>query len=103
MGRALQRSPPPSTFSVWGVRKENILIVDSVGSYEGREERMNEYKSPFAVKTDRRTLEEAMKDADVFIGLSVKGVVTKDMVRGMADDPIIFALANPDPKSFPRM
>jgi malate dehydrogenase (oxaloacetate-decarboxylating)(NADP+) len=90
-------------FQRLGVRKENILIVDSVGViYEGREERMNEYKSPFAVKTDRRTLEEAMKDADVFIGLSVKGVVTKDMVRGMADDPIIFALANPDPEILPE-
>ena len=90
-------------FQRLGVTKENILISDSVGViYEGREERMNEYKAPFAVKTDRRTLTEAMEGADVFIGLSVKGIVSPDMVRRMADDPIIFALANPDPEILPE-
>jgi malate dehydrogenase (oxaloacetate-decarboxylating)(NADP+) len=86
-----------------GVPAEHILICDSKGVlYEGREEGMNEYKAPFAVRTDRRTLEEAFEGADVFVGLSVKGLVTKEMVASMADDPIIFALANPDPEILPE-
>ena len=90
-------------FGRLGVLPENILMVDSKGViYEGREEGMNEYKAPFAVKTDRRTLADAFKDADVFVGLSVKGLVTQDMVRSMAADPIIFALANPDPEITPE-
>jgi malate dehydrogenase (oxaloacetate-decarboxylating)(NADP+) len=63
---------------------------------------MNEYKEPFAVKTEARTLAEAMVDADVFVGLSIKGIVTRDMVASMAADPIIFALANPDPEILPE-
>ena len=86
-----------------GVRDENILMVDSNGViYEGREEGMNEYKAPFAVKTDRRTLADAFEGAEVFIGLSVKGLVTREMVKSMASDPIIFALANPDPEITPE-
>jgi malate dehydrogenase (oxaloacetate-decarboxylating)(NADP+) len=86
-----------------GVRKENILVVDSKGVlFEGRTEGMNEYKAPFAVKTDKRTLAEAFEGADVFVGLSVKGLVTPDMVASMAKDPIIFALANPDPEILPE-
>jgi malate dehydrogenase (oxaloacetate-decarboxylating)(NADP+) len=86
-----------------GVSRENILMVDSKGViYEGREEGMNEYKDPFAVKTDRRTLEEAMTGADVFIGLSVRGLVSKEMVASMGERPIIFALANPDPEVTPE-
>lgn len=90
-------------FSRLGVPRENILVVDSKGViYEGREEGMNEYKAPYAVKTEARTLADAMKGADVFVGLSVKGLVDKDMVASMADDPIIFALANPDPEILPE-
>ena len=63
---------------------------------------MNEYKEPFAVKTDKRTLADAFMGADVFIGLSIKGLVSKEMVASMADDPIIFALANPDPEILPE-
>ena len=86
-----------------GVPEQNILIVDSKGViYEGREEGMNEYKAPFAVKTDKRTLMDAFQEADVFIGLSIKGLVTPEMVKSMAADPIIFALANPDPEILPE-
>jgi len=86
-----------------GVPRGHILVTDSKGViYEGRKEGMNEYKAPFAVKTDRRSLAEAMDGADVFIGLSVKGIVTPQMVASMAKDPIIFALANPDPEILPE-
>jgi malate dehydrogenase (oxaloacetate-decarboxylating)(NADP+) len=86
-----------------GVRRENILMCDSKGViYEGRTEAMNEYKAPFAVKTDKRTLTDAMKGADVFVGLSVAGQVNQDMVKSMAKDPVVFALANPDPEILPE-
>ena len=81
-----------------GVKRENILICDSTGViYQGRTERMDQFKSAFAVDTDKRTLADAMKGADCFMGLSVKGAVTKAMVKSMAKNPIIFAMANPDP------
>jgi malate dehydrogenase (oxaloacetate-decarboxylating)(NADP+) len=86
-----------------GVPTEHILMVDSKGVlYEGREAGMNEYKEPFAVKTEKRTLAEALDGADVFIGLSAPGLVTKEMVASMAKDPVIFALANPDPEILPE-
>jgi len=82
-----------------GVKQENILLVDSKGVvYKGREEGMNEYKARFAADTDARTLADAVRDADVFYGLSVADVLTADMVRTMADRPLIFAMANPDPE-----
>jgi malate dehydrogenase (oxaloacetate-decarboxylating)(NADP+) len=82
-----------------GVRRENIILCDTKGViYEGRQENMNPYKARFAAKTDRRTLAEAMKDADVFAGLSVANCVTREMLRSMADRPIVFALANPVPE-----
>lgn len=82
-----------------GVKPENVLLCDSRGViYKGRTEGMNEFKAKFAVETDKRTLEDAMVDADVFLGLSIAGLVSKDMVRSMAKDPIIFAMANPDPE-----
>jgi malate dehydrogenase (oxaloacetate-decarboxylating)(NADP+) len=82
-----------------GVVRENILMVDRVGIiHEKRTEGMNKYKEPFAAKTSRRTLTEALEGADVFFGLSQGGLVTQDMVKGMADKPIIFAMANPDPE-----
>lgn len=86
-----------------GVKPENILMCDSHGViYEGRTEKMDQFKSAFAVKTEKRTLAEAMEGADVLLGLSVKGAVTKEMVKSMAKDPIIFAMANPDPEITPE-
>ena len=86
-----------------GVKPENILMCDSRGViYEGRKEKMDQFKSAFAVKTDKRTLAEAMEGADCFLGLSVKGAVSQDMVKSMADNPIIFAMANPDPEITPE-
>jgi malate dehydrogenase (oxaloacetate-decarboxylating)(NADP+) len=82
-----------------GVRKENVILCDSKGViHEGRTAGMNPYKARFAAKTNARTLADAMKGADVFCGVSVKDCVTKDMLRSMADDPIVFAMANPDPE-----
>ncbi len=86
-----------------GVRRENILVVDSKGViFKGRAVGMNEYKEPFAAETEARTLADAMAGADVFVGLSVRGLVSKEMVASMAPDPIIFALANPDPEILPE-
>ncbi len=86
-----------------GARPENCIACDTKGViYQGRTDGMNQWKSAHAVKTDLRTLEEAMKDADVFIGVSVKGAVTQDMVASMADNPVIFAMANPDPEITPE-
>jgi malate dehydrogenase (oxaloacetate-decarboxylating)(NADP+) len=82
-----------------GVRHENIMLVDTKGvCYKGRTEGMNPYKAYFAVETEARTLVEAMKGADVFCGVSGKGIVSQAMVRSMADNPIVFAMANPDPE-----
>jgi len=82
-----------------GVKRENILMCDTKGViHEGRTEGMNKYKARFAVKTEARTLTEALAGADVFFGLSTGGCVTQDMVRQMAPAPLIFALANPDPE-----
>ncbi|HEV2687817.1 MAG TPA: NADP-dependent malic enzyme [Bryobacteraceae bacterium] len=82
-----------------GMKRENILMCDSKGVvYEGRTEGMNPYKARFAAKTDRRTLLDAMRGADVFFGLSVANSVTPEMLLAMADRPIVFALANPDPE-----
>ena len=82
-----------------GVRHENIVMCDIQGVvYEGRTEGMNPYMARFAARTEARTLGEALVGADVFFGLSVGGCVTPEMILGMAPDPIIFALANPDPE-----
>ena len=86
-----------------GAKHENCIACDTKGViWQGRTEGMNQWKSAHAVKTDLRTLEEAMKDADVFIGVSVKGAVTQEMVESMAKDPILFAMANPDPEITPE-
>jgi len=82
-----------------GVRRENILMCDSQGVIRhGRSSGMNPWKERFAAQTELRTLAEALRDADVFIGLSVAGVVTPEMLATMASRPIVFALANPDPE-----
>ncbi|HCR95781.1 MAG: NADP-dependent malic enzyme [Oceanicaulis sp.] len=86
-----------------GVKHDNAILCDSKGViYKGRDHGMNQWKSAHAADTEARTLEEAMSGADCFIGLSVKGAVTKEMVRSMAADPIIFAMANPDPEITPE-
>ncbi len=86
-----------------GVNPKNVLMCDSTGViYKGREKGMNHFKEDFAVETDCRTLADAFVGADVFIGLSQGNVVTKDMVATMADNPIIFAMANPDPEIMPE-
>ena len=82
-----------------GARRENVVICDRQGVvYRGRGEDMDPYKAELAVDTPARTLGEALQGADVFIGLSVAGVVSPEMIRGMAPDPIVFAMANPDPE-----
>jgi len=82
-----------------GVKRENITICDTKGVvYKGRTQGMNKYKERFAQDTPLRTLAEAMRGADVFVGCSVKGAVTQEMVRAMAARPIVFAMANPDPE-----
>jgi malate dehydrogenase (oxaloacetate-decarboxylating)(NADP+) len=82
-----------------GFKPDNLILCDTKGViYEGRKDGMNQWKSAYAVKTAARSLEDALKGADVFFGLSAKGAVTPEMVKSMADNPIIFAMANPDPE-----
>jgi malate dehydrogenase (oxaloacetate-decarboxylating)(NADP+) len=86
-----------------GVKPENLLMCDSKGViYKGRTQGMNPYKEDFAIETDKRTLADALKGCDAFMGCSAKGVVNKAMVLSMAKDPIIFAMANPDPEILPE-
>ena len=85
-----------------GVPKENITMIDRKGViYKGRDN-LNHWKSAHAIKTKSRTLDQAIKGADVFLGLSAKGILTKKMVKSMAKNPIIFACANPDPEITPE-
>ncbi len=81
-----------------GVKKENITMYDSKGCLNKRRTDLNKYKLEFATDSKCSNLAEGMKGADVFIGLSVGGMVTKEMVKSMAPDPIVFAMANPDPE-----
>ena len=86
-----------------GVRRENLIMCDSKGViYKGRTDGMNPYKERFAVDTAKRTIAEALDGADAFVGVSVKGIVTKEMVAKMSRDPIIFAMANPEPEILPE-
>jgi malate dehydrogenase (oxaloacetate-decarboxylating)(NADP+) len=86
-----------------GMPAENVILCDTKGVvYQGRTEGMNQWKTAHASPTDARTLEDAMKGADIFFGVSAKGALTPDMVRSMAPKPIIFAMANPDPEITPE-
>ncbi|MEM8850197.1 MAG: NADP-dependent malic enzyme [Pseudomonadota bacterium] len=86
-----------------GAQHQNCITCDTKGViYQGRTEGMNQWKSAHAVKTDLRTLEDAMRGADVFLGVSAKGAVTPEMVSDMAENPVIFAMANPDPEITPE-
>ncbi len=90
-------------YELLGVKRENMFLVDTKGVvYKGRTEGMNKYKEYFAQDTEHRTLADVMKGADCFCGVSAKGILTQDMVKSMADSPIVFAMANPDPEiSYP--
>jgi malate dehydrogenase (oxaloacetate-decarboxylating)(NADP+) len=86
-----------------GARHNNCIMCDTKGViYQGRSEGMNQWKSAHAANTETRTLADAMSGADVFLGVSAKGAVTAEMVASMADDPVIFAMANPDPEITPE-
>ncbi len=86
-----------------GAKHDNCIICDTKGViYQGRKEGMNQWKSAHAIATDKRSLIEAMDGADVFLGVSAKGAVTSEMVKGMAPNPVIFAMANPDPEITPE-
>ncbi len=85
-----------------GARRENIYMTDSKGIIHNDRDDLNPYKSRFAQDTKFRTLSDALKGADVFLGLSVPGVISKEDVGAMADNPIVFALANPDPEILPE-
>ncbi|WP_341896180.1 NADP-dependent malic enzyme [Ferrovibrio terrae] len=86
-----------------GMKHENVILCDTKGVvYQGRTEGMNQWKSAHAVKTDARTLQEALKGADIFFGLSAKGALTPEMLKGMGPNPIVFAMANPDPEITPE-
>jgi len=90
-------------FFQMGVQPKNLFMCDSKGViYKGREAGMNKYKEEFACETDKRTLTDAMDGADAFIGCSARGVLTKEMVASMAKNPIIFAMANPEPEIYPH-
>jgi malate dehydrogenase (oxaloacetate-decarboxylating)(NADP+) len=85
-------------YQAFGARAENIMMTDSKGVIRKDRENLTKEKAEFATDRDVNTLEEAMKGADVFIGLSLGNIVTEDMLRGMGPDPIVFAMANPDPE-----
>ncbi|MBB3064082.1 MULTISPECIES: NADP-dependent malic enzyme [Limibacillus] len=86
-----------------GIPANNVLLCDTRGViYHGRQEGMNQWKSAHSAESDRRSLAEALEGADVFFGVSAKGAVTQDMIRSMADQPIIFPMANPDPEILPE-
>ena len=89
-------------FKKTGVPQKNITMVDRKGVIFRGRENLNQWKSAHAVETNARTLDDAIKDADVFLGLSAKGALSKDMVKKMAKNPIIFACANPDPEITPE-
>jgi malate dehydrogenase (oxaloacetate-decarboxylating)(NADP+) len=90
-------------YIIYGVRRENMMMVDRSGViYKGRKENMNPYKERFARETKLRTLAEALKGADAFVGVATSRLVTGEMVKTMARDPIIFAMANPEPEILPE-
>jgi len=85
-----------------GINKDNVILCDTKGViYKGRIEGMNEYKERLAVDTDARTLADAMVETDIFFGVSAKGAVSTDMLKSMNPDPVVFAMANPDPEITP--
>src|SRR5690606_24739836 len=90
-------------YALLGVRKENIFMIDRHGVIHAGRTGLDQYKSRFANDTDARTIEDALTGADVLVGLSIAGAITPAMIELMADDPIVFALANPDPEITPEL
>lgn len=87
-----------------GVKKENLIVCDTKGViYKGRKEGMNEHKERFAAETDKRTLKEALRGADLFLGVSAADCLTPEMIKSMNDNPLVFAMANPDPEIKPEI
>ena len=86
-----------------GAKKENIYLIDRKGVIHSGRDDLNSYKQEFASQTDKRTLEDAMLDADVFVGVSGPNLVNEEMLRSMADKPVVFALSNPDPEISPEI
>ena len=87
-----------------GLPHENAILCDSKGPiYIGRDENINQWKAAHAVDTDARSLADAIKGSDIFLGLSVKDALTKEMLETMNKDPIVFAMANPDPEIDPKL
>ena len=87
-----------------GIPRENIIVTDSKGViYKGRQEYMDDYKSKYAIETDARTLADALAGADIFLGLSVAGVLKPEMLETMVEEPLILALANPTPEIMPEL
>lgn len=87
-----------------GVKKENLILCDSIGPiYDGRVEGMNKYKEEFKVKTSIRSMKEALINADAFVGVSSANILKEEMILGMAKNPIIFAMANPNPEIMPEL
>lgn len=86
-----------------GAQRENVMMVDRTGVIHSERKNLNRYKEEFAIETDRRTLADAMVDADVFIGVSGPDVLTEDMLMSMAANPVVFALSNPDPEINPEL
>lgn len=84
-----------------GLSKENILLVDKEGIVSTQSKKLSKEKSQYAAQTDKKTLSDAMQNADVFIGVAAANLVTQDMLRSMAENPIVFALSNPDPEILP--
>lgn len=88
----------------YGNKPNNLIVCDTKGTiYKGRTEGMNKYKEEVACETDRRTLEQALDGADCFIGVSVAGALTPELLKKMAKDPFIFAMANPTPEIMPEL
>lgn len=97
-GAGASASACTKLYMALGVRKENIVMCDSKGVLSTRRTDLNEAKKEFAVDTDAVTISDALKGADIFLGLSVKGAMSKEMLASMAPSPIVFAMANPDPE-----
>jgi malate dehydrogenase (oxaloacetate-decarboxylating)(NADP+) len=97
-GAGASASACTKLYMALGVRKENIIMCDSKGVLNTRRTDLNEAKKEFMVESDANTLSDALKGADIFLGLSVKGAMSKEMLASMAPSPIVFAMANPDPE-----
>jgi malate dehydrogenase (oxaloacetate-decarboxylating)(NADP+) len=97
-GAGASASACTNLYMALGIRKENIIMCDSKGTLNPRRTDLNEAKKAFVVETDANTLEDALKGADIFLGLSAKGAMSKEMLASMAPNPIVFAMANPDPE-----